>query len=110
MNYQWSFSNLMVAATQGNLSSVMVSVKIRLAAVDGGNVAYHKQSISFAPADPSAFVALERITESQMISFVEQALGNELITIKSELANRIDNSIAEQPLPWLHNETSPILS
>lgn len=104
MSYHWTFSNLMVTA-QGNLSNVVVSVNFRLGAVDGSRVAYHRQLVEFTPANPEDFVDFSAITESQMISFVEQSLGDELDVIKQQLADQLSAPPVEsRPLPWLPNQ------
>lgn len=102
MNYQWTFSNLMVTA-QGGLSDVVVSVNCRLGLVGDGRAAYHRQAVQFAPADPDSFIEFNQITEETMIQFVEAKMGEELDEIKHNLAEQLSEStITEQPLPWLN--------
>lgn len=106
MNYQWTFSNLMVTA-QGGLSNVIVSVDCRLGLVGDGRVAYHRQAVQFAPADPEDFVPFVSITEHQMIAFVEQTLGDELENIQAQLAEQLAlPPVESRPLPWLANITA----
>lgn len=101
MNYNWTFSDLMVTA-QGDLSNVVVSVNFRLGAVEGSRVAYHRQMVEFTLANPEDFVDFSAITESLMISFVEQSLGDELDAIKQQLADQLSAPPVEsRPLPWL---------
>lgn len=102
MNYQWSFSNLMVAAKQDNLSDVMVSVNFRLAAVNGPRAVYHKQLLNFSPADPDNFTEFDQVTEEAIIQFVEVTMGGQLDQIKQNLAEQLNESvITERSLPWL---------
>ena len=102
MNYQWKFSNLMVASSWDGLPDVITSVNFRLAAVNGPCAAYHKQLLNFSPADPDSFIAFNQITEETMIRFVEAKMGEELDEIKHNLVEQFNEStITERPLPWL---------
>lgn len=101
MTYSWTFKNLLVASQQGDLSEVVVSVDYRIGCTTTKQQwAYHRGSVSFAPADPDAFTAFDDITEDDMITFVEQALGDELAEIKAALEQQLLNPITPKPLPW----------
>lgn len=91
-----------MATFQDGLSDVIVSVDCRLALVTNDRVAYHRQPVQFAPADPTNFVPFDHITEEQMIAFVEQTLGDEMEAIKMQLADQLTAPlIASRQLPWL---------
>lgn len=101
MIYSWTFRNLRVAASQGDLSDVVVSVDYRIGyTTTRRQWTYHRGSVSFAPADPDVFTAFDDITEDDMIAFVEQSLGSELAEIKAALEQQLLNPITAKPLPW----------
>jgi hypothetical protein len=101
MTYSWTFKNLRVAAQQGDLADVMVSVDYRIGyTADRSRWVYHYGSVDFAPADPALFTEYASITEEQMIGFVEQTLGDELATIQTALQAEYANPITTRSLPW----------
>lgn len=101
MTYSWTFKNLRVAATQGDLCDVAVSVNYRIGyTADRSRWVYHYGSVDFAPADPALFTEFGAITEEQLISFVELSLGDELATIQAGLRDEYANPITARALPW----------
>jgi len=101
MTYSWIFKNPRVAAKQGDLDDVMISVDYRIGyTADRSRWSYHYGSVDFAPADPSLFTDFDSITEEQMISFVEQTLGDELATIQAALQAEYANPVTARSLPW----------
>jgi hypothetical protein len=101
MSYSWTFKNLRVAAKQSDLDDVMVSVDYRIGyTTTKQQWAYHHGSVTFASADPDAFTAFNDITEDDMIAFVEQSLGSELVEIKAALEQQLLNPVTFKPLPW----------
>jgi hypothetical protein len=100
--YCWTFKNLRVAPTSGDLHDVVLSVDYRLAYTeDESRWAYHSGTVAFAPPDPENFTEFCDITEGCMIAFVEAALGAELDTIKFDLGDAYDNPVEIRPLPWM---------
>ena len=101
MTYSWTFKNLRVATKQGDLADVMVSVDYRIGyTADRSRWVYHYDSVDFAPADPDAFTKFDSITEEQMISFVEQTLGDQLDEIKASLHQQFAFPVVKRDLPW----------
>ena len=101
MTYSWSFKNLGAAAHQGDLTDVVVSVDYRIGyTADHSKWSYKHGTVQFAPADESAFTPFTEISEEDMISFVEQTLGDNLATIKAELQADYDNPVTRRTLPW----------
>lgn len=97
----WSFSLLKVAQSQGDLADVVVGVRYRLCCTDSERAAYASGDVTFAPADPAAFVEFNAITKDAMIAFVEQSLGvDTLDAIKASLEQELLNPIEIKPLPW----------
>lgn len=101
MTYSWTFKNLRVAAKQGDLADVMVSVDYRIGCTaDRSRWVYHYGSVDFAPADPALFTEYDAITEEQMVGFVEQTLGDQLTSIQNSLQSEYANPITTRELPW----------
>ena len=101
MTYSWQFKNLRVAAQQGDLADVVVSVRYRIGyTADRSRWSYYYGSVEFGPADPNAFTDFYKISEATMIAFVENSLGDELQAIQTELKASYDNPVNEMPLPW----------
>lgn len=106
----WSFSNLRVQVSQGNLVDVMVAVKYCLCCTDRYRSAYRYGELTFAPADPEDFTPFSEISQEVMTAFAEQILGDELETIKQELlTEQAAPPIDVRPLPWEEKELSPLV-
>lgn len=103
----WSFSMLKVAQSQGDLADAVVGVRYRLCCTDSERAAYASGDVTFAPADPAAFIEFNAITKDDMINFVEQSLGSDALdAIKAELQRALTNPIELKALPWeSQNET-----
>lgn len=100
--YHWSFSALKVSESEGNLQNVIVSVNYCLTLVEGGASTYCRGEVSFSSPDPGNFIEFLSISESDMISFVESALGESLEQIKKGLKDRLrTQGTIEKELPWL---------
>ena len=101
MTYSWTFKNLSAAAHQGDLTEVVVSVDYRIGyTADHSKWSYKHGTVQFAPADESAFTPFAEISEEDMISFVEQTLGDDLAIIQAELQADYANPVTKRILPW----------
>ena len=102
MTYSWTFKNLNAVAHQGDLSDVVVSVDYRVGyTVDRSKWSYKYGTVSFSPADESVFTPFADITEDDMISFVQQTLGDEWAAIQAQLQADYANPVSTRTLPWI---------
>jgi hypothetical protein len=100
-NFIWSFNNLRVQASQGDLSDAVVAVGYRLCCTDSYRSVYRYGELAFAPADPAVFTPFQEISQQDMAAFAEQTLGSELAVIQQELlAELAAPPIDVRPLPW----------
>lgn len=106
ITYTWRISEIECAPTQGDLSNVATTVHWRLDGTDGN----HYSGVYGATAleSPSAenFTAFESLTEEQVLSWLESALGSNVAALKEKIENEI-NALAN---PRVISKTPPWIS
>jgi hypothetical protein len=79
VSYIWKISQLQLAASKDGLNNVVQGVDWALTAVDGACSAETFAKTWLKDADPSKFVQFESLAESTVISWVQDAMDNEVL-------------------------------
>ena len=105
VSYIWKISQLQLAASKDGLSNVVQGVDWALTAVDGDYSAETFAKTLLKDADPSKFVQFESLTESTVISWVQDAVDDKVLTsFKNNLNALLEEKKAQNikvvPPPW----------
>ena len=108
-NLEWSIQGLQVAQ-KNNVSDVIVSAMANIKGFIGNDSAsvLCQQDITF---DQNGFTPFDQVTESQVVSWIQAAMGQQRIDLlKINIENQIQEIIASRdqpvvfkPVPWAVN-------
>lgn len=79
VSYIWKIGQLEVATSKDSLNNVVQGVDWSLSAVDGDCVVETSAKTRLKDADPSKFVQFESLAEATVISWVQDAMDNEVL-------------------------------
>jgi hypothetical protein len=103
--YTWVISQLDCYPTQNNKTDVVFTVHWRRQATDGTYSAdiYGSQAVTLAP--DASFTPYADLTEAQVIGWLEDAFGPELlaaqvVALDKQIENQINPPVVSPPLPW----------
>lgn len=97
ITYNWTINQMDRLTADG----FVVTVHYNVSAVDGNYQANTYGTVGFTDQPEGQFVPYDQLTQSQVIGWVKNALGQE--TVESSLASQIDalkNPVVESGLPW----------
>lgn len=113
INYTWSIIKMDVISSLDGLNNVVKHIEWSLLAekdIDGTNYsALYAGSADLTSPDQQNFTSYDQITFELALNWVQQYLGESLISdLKKDLENQIDNLLEQQnqiqlvnlPLPW----------
>lgn len=91
VNYAWVFNPLDVKLAEDGLTNVVYNVNWRLTGTDGDFSSSVYGSCAVPAPSPDKFTPYDQLTEAQVQSWVEEALGAEqVILYKSAIAQNIE--------------------
>jgi hypothetical protein len=80
--YSWTIYSLITAPNVGGLTNVVVRVEARhCATTEGGLTVSNPRTLITGPADPESFTPFAELTQAQVIGWIEELLGEELIAL-----------------------------
>lgn len=104
--YSWVISALECYPQLEGHSDVVFTVHWRRQATDGTHTAeiYGSQAVTLDPAAP--FTPYDQLTEAQVITWLEDAFGEELLAaqitaLDTQIENQINPPVVTPPLPWV---------
>lgn len=105
ITYTWSFPTLDVVYHEGMMQNVVQVAHWVYTAVDGDYTASFCDTVSLAPPSVESFIPYDDLTEAEVQSWVEQALGEETIaSMQFNLAGQIESQKNPKggplPPPW----------
>jgi hypothetical protein len=96
MNYSWDCKTVDTYPAQGELTDVVYNVHWRLAATEGEHSAtvIGTQNLTSENIQPEGFIAFEDLTHQQVISWVEEAMGEDkVLELKASAASQVQSLI-----------------
>ena len=109
-SYTWKINHLDTALSENGLEKVVKSCRWSLDATDGGDTPVTVSTygyVNFAsPADASAFVAYDSLTEQQVLDWVWASDSFDKALIEKSMDDQID-AIKNPPVKILRNPWAP---
>ena len=94
MNYSWSIGPLKIVLQDENLQNVVTTVDWRRVCTQDTYSASCYGQVTCGPPDKNNFVDFSKLTQDQVVGWVETILGSQLIaTYDATLADQINNQI-----------------
>ena len=117
MKYKWTISSVDVAPKNGELTKVIKTAHWRLTGTDDdGLTAEIYGAQGFAEPDPASYTPYEAVTESDVISWIQDSMGEDEVENRyNGLDRAIDElrnpKIVSGPPPWVISDprTTPEL-
>jgi hypothetical protein len=105
ITYTWEFTKFKAHQTLNGLNNVVYNIDYIYTGSDGeGHAAQVAGNVGLGAPDPSTFVEFDQLTESQVISMVENALTFALPNFQQTITDRIAQQISpvtvELGKPW----------
>lgn len=99
--YTWDCKTVDVKTTVGNFSNVVYNVHWRMTAVSDTETPYQAvnigtQALTIENIQPDGFIPVEELTHAQIISWVEEAMGEDRI---AQIKQYLDTLIQEKINP-----------
>lgn len=101
--FQWYIHNIECVKSQGDLTNIASTIHWNLSGNDEGTTASVYGATTIPEADPNNFISFDDLTEAQVISWLESALGSTLDQYKTRIQAEIDQLKA----PAIINKTPP---
>ena len=102
----WQVESLSCVPQSEGQADVVVSVAWRVNGVDGiyNATVYGTQTLT--PSDSKEFIAYADLTETQVIGWVQDAMGEDQVAdinanIEGQIENQVNPPITTPTLPWL---------
>ena len=94
MNYSWIMGPFRVQLQDGNLQNVVTTVDWRRVCTQDSHTASCYGQVTCPAPNPDSFVDFAKLTEDQVVGWVEAILGPDLIaTYDANLAHQIRSEI-----------------
>jgi len=91
--YEWIISAMERKIKEGDLEKIVTSVHYKLKATRDGITCETYSCVSIPEPSTNKFTPYEELSKDQVLGWVENALGDELVSIKDSLNRSIDLQI-----------------
>lgn len=111
ITYNWTISSMDCVPQEDGHTDVVVNAHWNISATDGTFNAGIYGTQSFSYDSSKSFIPYSNLTESEVVTWVQNAMGSDAVTalqenLDAQIANQVNPPIVTPPLPWAGSQTT----